>query len=137
MSLLVIRFFLVLLTALALIPAGGLAQPAPDRQACATGEAQAVVGQPYSPELAERARRTAGAREAPKDRAGGRLHDRPQCRPAEHRGGSRRDRDRPPLRMTFHRHRVCRRGPGHRNADDSRWPGENRGSLSGQASRCF
>jgi len=60
MSVRVIRFLAVLLTALALIPAGGLAQPAPDRQACATGEAQAVIGQPYSPELAERARRTAG-----------------------------------------------------------------------------
>ncbi|WP_457090390.1 hypothetical protein [Microvirga sp. P5_D2] len=44
MSVRVIRFLAVLLTALALIPTGGLAQPAPDRQACATGEAQAVIG---------------------------------------------------------------------------------------------
>ena len=71
MSVRVIRFLAVLLTALALIPAGGLAQPAPDRQACATGEAQAVVGQPYSLELAERARRTAGAREVQKIEPGG------------------------------------------------------------------
>jgi Peptidase inhibitor I78 family len=68
MSVRVIRFLAVLLTALALIPAGGLAQPAPDRQACATGEAQALVGQPYSP---ERARRTAGAREVQKIEPGG------------------------------------------------------------------
>jgi hypothetical protein len=71
MSLRVIRFLAVLLTALALTPTGGLAQPAPDRQACATGEAQAVIGQPYSPELAERARRTAGAREVQKIEPGG------------------------------------------------------------------
>jgi hypothetical protein len=58
----------VLLTALALIPAGGLAQPAPVRQACATGEAQTVIGQPYSP---ERARRAAGAREVQKIEPGG------------------------------------------------------------------
>jgi len=67
MSVRVIRFLAVLLTALALIPAGGLAQPAPDRQACATGEAQAVIGRPYSP---ERARRTAGAREVQKSSRG-------------------------------------------------------------------
>jgi hypothetical protein len=72
MSVRVIRFLAVLLTALALIPAGGLAQPAPpDRQACATGEAQAVIGQLYSPELAERARRAAGAREVQKIEPGG------------------------------------------------------------------
>ena len=68
MSVRVIRFLAILLTALALIPAGGLAQSAPDRQACATGEAQALVGQPYSP---ERARRTAGAREVQKIEPGG------------------------------------------------------------------
>ncbi|QRM34075.1 I78 family peptidase inhibitor [Microvirga sp. VF16] len=71
MSSRVIRFLAVLLTALALIPAGGLTQPAPDRQACAAGEAEAVIGQPYSPELAERARRTAGAREVQKVEPGG------------------------------------------------------------------
>ncbi|QRM33441.1 I78 family peptidase inhibitor [Microvirga sp. VF16] len=71
MSLRLIRFLAVLLTALPLIPAGGLTQPAPDRQVCAMGEAQAVVGQPYSPELAERARRAAGAREIQKIEPGG------------------------------------------------------------------
>ena len=71
MRLRVIRFLAVLLTVLALIPAGGLAQPASDRQACAAGEAQAVVGQPYSPALAEGARRTVGAREVQKIEPGG------------------------------------------------------------------
>ena len=71
MSLRVIRFLAVLLTALTLIPAGGLAQPAPDQQVCATGETQALVGQSYSPELAERARRIAGAREVQKIEPGG------------------------------------------------------------------
>jgi hypothetical protein len=71
MSLRVIQCWAVGLTALALIPAGGLAQPASERQACAAGEAETVVGQPYSPELAERARRTAGAREVQKIEPGG------------------------------------------------------------------
>ncbi|WP_114946300.1 I78 family peptidase inhibitor [Microvirga calopogonii] len=71
MSVRVIRFLAVLLTALGLIPAEGFTQPAPDRQTCATGEAQAVIGQPYSPELAERARRIAGARELQKIEPGG------------------------------------------------------------------
>ena len=71
MSLRVIHYFGGLLTALALIPAEGLTQPASEWQACAAGKAQAVVGQPYSPELAERARRTARAREAQKVEPGG------------------------------------------------------------------
>jgi Peptidase inhibitor I78 family len=56
---------------LILSSACGFAQPAPERQACAAGEAQGIVGQPYSPELAERARRTAGAREVRKIEPGG------------------------------------------------------------------
>ena len=51
----------------------GFAQPAtaPVQQACAASEARSVVGQPYSPELAERARRAAGAREVRKIEPGG------------------------------------------------------------------
>jgi hypothetical protein len=71
MSLRVIHCLVVLLIAVTLIPAEGLTQPASERQACAAGEAQAVVGQPYSPDLAERARRTAGAREVQKVEPGG------------------------------------------------------------------
>jgi hypothetical protein len=58
---------------LTLAPLSGLAQPAtaPAQQTCAAGEARSVVGQPYSPELAERARRTAGAREVRKIEPGG------------------------------------------------------------------
>jgi hypothetical protein len=58
---------------LMLAPVSGLAQPAtaPAQQTCAAGEARSVVGQPYSPELAERARRDAGAREARKIEPGG------------------------------------------------------------------
>jgi hypothetical protein len=58
---------------LTLAPLSGLAQPvtAPAQQTCAAGEARLVVGQPYSPELAERARRTAGAREVRKIEPGG------------------------------------------------------------------
>ncbi|MPR12124.1 I78 family peptidase inhibitor [Microvirga tunisiensis] len=59
---------------LILSSACGFAQPqppAPERQACAAGEARGIVGQPYSPELAERARRTAGAREVQKIEPGG------------------------------------------------------------------
>jgi hypothetical protein len=54
-------------------PACGLAQPAaaPARQACAASEARPFVGQPYSPELAERARREAGARKVRKIKPGG------------------------------------------------------------------
>jgi hypothetical protein len=51
---------------LILSSACGFAQPAPERQACAAGEARGIVGQPYSPELAEKARRTTGAREVQK-----------------------------------------------------------------------
>ncbi|WP_246215737.1 I78 family peptidase inhibitor [Microvirga makkahensis] len=51
----------------------GLAQPAtaPVQQACTASRAHSVVGQPYSPELAERARRAAGAREIRKIEPGG------------------------------------------------------------------
>ena len=71
MNLHVIPRLAVLLITLSLTPAVGLTQPAPDRQPCAVGEAQAVIGQLYSPELAERARRTAGAREVQKIEPGG------------------------------------------------------------------
>jgi Peptidase inhibitor I78 family len=56
---------------LILSPACGFAQPEPERRPCAAGEARGIVGQPYSPELAERARRTAGAREVQKIEPGG------------------------------------------------------------------
>ena len=56
---------------LILSPACGFVQPAPERQACSAGETRGIVGQPYSPELAERARRTAGAREVQKIEPGG------------------------------------------------------------------
>jgi hypothetical protein len=64
---------LVMSGLLTLAPISVLAQPAtsPPRQTCAAGEARSVVGQPYSPELAERARRDAGAREARKIEPGG------------------------------------------------------------------
>ena len=51
---------------LILSSACGFAQPAPERRPCAAGEARGIVGQPYSPELAEKARRTASAREVQK-----------------------------------------------------------------------
>ena len=58
---------------LTLAPISVLAQPAtaPPQQTCAAGEARLVVGQPYSPELAEGAHRAAGAREARKIEPGG------------------------------------------------------------------
>jgi arylamine N-acetyltransferase len=54
-------------------PACGFAQPAisPVQPRCAAGEARPIVGQPYSPELAERARQEAGAREVRKIEPGG------------------------------------------------------------------
>jgi hypothetical protein len=58
---------------LTIAPACGFAQPAiaPAQQVCAAGEAQSVVGQPYSVELADMARRAAGAREVRKIEPGG------------------------------------------------------------------
>jgi hypothetical protein len=58
---------------LAIAPACGFAQPAlaPAQSTCATREAQSIVGQPYSPALADRARRAAGAREVRKIEPGG------------------------------------------------------------------
>ena len=58
---------------LTIVPAWGFAQSAtgPAEKGCAAGEARSVVGQPYSAELAERARRTAGAREVRKIEPGG------------------------------------------------------------------
>jgi hypothetical protein len=58
---------------LAVVPACGFAQPVtvPAQPRCAAGEAQLFAGQPYSPELAERARRAAGAREVRKIEPGG------------------------------------------------------------------
>ena len=54
-------------------PACGFAQPttAPARQACAASNAQSFVGEGYSLELADRARRAAGAREVRKVEPGG------------------------------------------------------------------
>lgn len=71
MNLHVIQRLAVLLITLVLTPAVGLTQPAADRRPCAVGEAQAVIGQLYSLELAERAHRTAGAREVQKIEPGG------------------------------------------------------------------
>ena len=67
------RWTRILLTSglLAFSPDCGLAQPALERQACAVGEAQTAIGQPYSLELAERARRAVGAREVRKIEPGG------------------------------------------------------------------
>ena len=58
---------------LIIAPVGGFAQPvtSPAQPRCAAGEAQLFAGQPYSPELAERARRAAGAREVRKIEPGG------------------------------------------------------------------
>ncbi len=58
---------------LAIALACGFAQPvtAPAQPRCAASEAQPFAGQPYSPELAERARRAAGAREVRKIESGG------------------------------------------------------------------
>jgi hypothetical protein len=58
---------------LTLASISGVAQPAtaPVQQTCAADEARSTVGQPYSPELAERARRAAGAREVRKIEPGG------------------------------------------------------------------
>ncbi len=49
---------------LTLAPISGVAQPAtaPVQRTCAADEARSTVGQSYSPELAEQARRAAGAR---------------------------------------------------------------------------
>lgn len=56
---------------LVLIPACGLAQSAPEGPSCSAGEAQSLAGQPYSLELAEKARQVAGAREVRKIEPGG------------------------------------------------------------------
>ena len=58
---------------LAIAPANAYAQPAaaPAYSACVAGEARSIVGQPYSPELADRARRAAGAREIRRIEPGG------------------------------------------------------------------
>jgi hypothetical protein len=58
---------------LIIAPACGFAQPAtaPAQSRCAASEARSVVGQPYSPELAEQARRAAVAREVRKIEPGG------------------------------------------------------------------
>ena len=64
---------LVTSSLLTTVPVSGFAQPAsgPAEKGCVAGEAQSMVGQPYSPELAERARRAAGAREVRKIEPGG------------------------------------------------------------------
>lgn len=58
---------------LVIAPASGFAQPAaaPAQQPCTVAEAQPVVGQPFSPALAEQARRAARAREVRKIEPGG------------------------------------------------------------------
>ncbi|WP_445505259.1 I78 family peptidase inhibitor [Microvirga sp. G4-2] len=58
---------------LIIAPACGFSQPAtaPAQASCAASEARPVVGQPYSPGLAEQARRAAGAREVRKIEPGG------------------------------------------------------------------
>lgn len=54
-------------------PVCGSAQPAaaPEQGSCAVSEARPLVGQPYSPELAEQARRATGTREVRKIEPGG------------------------------------------------------------------
>jgi hypothetical protein len=55
-----------------LAPAFGVGQPVtPAQRACVAAEARSIVGQAYSPELAELARRTAGAHEVRKIAPGG------------------------------------------------------------------
>jgi len=57
---------------LVIAPACAFAQPtAPAGEACAADAARPLVGQPYSPELAEQARREAGARKVRKIEPGG------------------------------------------------------------------
>jgi len=58
---------------LTIVLAGGFAQSiaAPAQPRCAASEAQSFVGQPYSPEVSERARQAAGAREIRKIEPGG------------------------------------------------------------------
>jgi hypothetical protein len=57
---------------LVICPGLALAQPAaaPERK-CSAGDARSAIGQPYSPELAEDARRAAGARDVRKVEPGG------------------------------------------------------------------
>jgi hypothetical protein len=57
---------------LVICPGLALAQPAatPERK-CAAGDARSAIGRPYSPELAEDARRAAGARDVRKIESGG------------------------------------------------------------------
>jgi hypothetical protein len=64
---------LVTSSLLTIAPITGFAQPAsgPAEKGCVAGEAQSMVGQPYSPELADRARRAADAREVRKIEPGG------------------------------------------------------------------
>jgi hypothetical protein len=54
-------------------PTNAYAQPAaaPAYSACVAGEAWSIVGQPYSPGLADRARKAAGAHEVHKTEPGG------------------------------------------------------------------
>lgn len=56
-----------------LAPVYGFSQPAtaPDLQSCEADKVQALVGQPYSAELAEQARRDAGASKIRKIEPGG------------------------------------------------------------------
>jgi hypothetical protein len=64
---------LVASSLLTIAPACGFAQPvtAPAQPRCTASEARLFAGQSYSPELAERARRAAGAREVRKIEPGG------------------------------------------------------------------
>jgi hypothetical protein len=64
---------LVTSSLLTIVPATSFAQPTsgPAEKGCVVGAAQWVLGQPYSSELAERARRAAGAREVRKIEPGG------------------------------------------------------------------
>lgn len=58
---------------LIIAPACGLSEPAAAQaqSRCAASEVRSVIGRPYSPELAEQARRAAGAREIRKIEPGG------------------------------------------------------------------
>ena len=64
---------LLVLALSAVAPRDGYAQPAvsPEQSRCIIGQAQSIVGQPYSLELADRARQAAEAREVRKIEPGG------------------------------------------------------------------
>jgi hypothetical protein len=105
MNLRVIQRLAVLLIALVLTP-GHRAHPTGTGPAALCG--RRGPGRYWATLLARAGREgppgSRGSR-GPKDRAGGCLHDGPRLRPAQHRGGPRRHRIRPSLRIALYRQR--------------------------------